>query len=59
MKKFYSFLFFLLAYTSCFTQTLPYKNPALPIDERVRDLLSRMTPEEKFWQMFMIPGDFG
>ena len=23
----------------------------------MKDLLSRMTPEEKFWQMFMIPGD--
>jgi beta-glucosidase len=36
---------------------LPYKNAALPIPERVKDLLSRMTPEEKFWQLFMIPGD--
>jgi beta-glucosidase len=35
----------------------PYKDPSLSIDARVRDLLSRMTPEEKFWQMFMIPGD--
>ena len=37
----------------------PYKNPELPVQERVNDLLSRMTPEEKFWQMFMIPGDLG
>lgn len=36
---------------------LPYKNPKLTIDQRVNDLLSRMTPEEKFWQLFMIPGD--
>lgn len=35
----------------------PYKNPKLPIEERVHDLLGRMTLEEKFWQMFMIPGD--
>lgn len=34
-----------------------YKNPETPIAERVDDLLSRMTPEEKFWQLFMIPGD--
>ncbi|WP_316804926.1 beta-glucosidase [Pedobacter nototheniae] len=34
-----------------------YKNPKAPIDARVNDLLSRMTPEEKFWQLFMIPGD--
>ncbi|MBL7848837.1 MAG: glycoside hydrolase family 3 C-terminal domain-containing protein [Cyclobacteriaceae bacterium] len=36
---------------------LPYKNPSLPINARVNDLLTRMTPEEKFWQLFMIPGD--
>jgi len=35
----------------------PYKDSNLPIETRVKDLLSRMTPEEKFWQMFMIPGD--
>jgi beta-glucosidase len=35
----------------------PYKDPKRPIDERVRDLLQRMTTEEKFWQLFMIPGD--
>ncbi|MBJ2174217.1 glycoside hydrolase family 3 C-terminal domain-containing protein [Aureibaculum sp. A20] len=35
----------------------PYKNSKLSVEERVNDLLSRMTLEEKFWQMFMIPGD--
>ena len=34
-----------------------YKNPALPTEQRVQDLLARMTPEEKFWQLFMLPGD--
>ena len=38
---------------------LPYKNASLPVEERVKDLLSRMTPEEKFWQLFMIPGEIG
>ena len=38
---------------------LPYKNPKLPIPVRVKDLLQRMTPEEKFRQLFMIPGDLG
>jgi len=38
-------------------QVLPYKNRGLPVEQRVEDLLSRMTPEEKFWQMFMIPGE--
>ncbi len=35
----------------------PYKDSTLPVDARVKDLLGRMTPEEKSWQMFMIPGD--
>ena len=33
------------------TEKLPYKNPQLPIDERVKDLLARMTLEEKVAQM--------
>ena len=37
--------------------TSPYKDPRLQVDARVRDLISRMTLEEKFWQLFMIPGD--
>lgn len=40
-------------------QVLPYKNFRLPVAVRVKDLLQRMTPEEKFWQLFMIPGDLG
>ncbi len=35
----------------------PYKNPAIPIEYRVKDLLSRMTLEEKFYQLFMIAHD--
>ena len=34
----------------------PYKDATLPIDDRVKDLLSHMTPEEKFWQLFMLAG---
>ncbi|WP_080779790.1 beta-glucosidase [Chryseobacterium phocaeense] len=34
-----------------------YKDPKQPVEARVQDLLKRMTPEEKFWQCFMIPGD--
>ena len=34
-----------------------YRDATLPVEERVRDLLARMTLEEKFWQLFMIPGD--
>ena len=39
------------------TNLAPYKNPGLPIETRVEDLLSRMTLEEKFWQVYMLPGD--
>ncbi len=35
----------------------PYRDASRPVEERVRDLLGRMTLEEKFWQLFMIPGD--
>jgi len=37
----------------------PYRNSSLPVQERVRDLLARMTSEEKFRQLFMLPGDLG
>lgn len=33
---------------------LPYKNPSLPIDQRVSDLLARMTIEEKAAQMMCL-----
>lgn len=38
-------------------QPLPYRDKKLPVEKRVQDLLGRMTLEEKFWQLFMIPGD--
>ena len=58
MKKSFVFIGFVLLSRIAFSQTiLPYKNYKLPIEERVKDLLGRMTPEEKFWQLFMIPGD--
>jgi beta-glucosidase len=59
MKKLFFFFVSLIFIHQIITaQTnFPYKNPSLPIEERVKDLLSRMTPEEKFWQLFMIPGD--
>ena len=34
-----------------------YKDSTLAIDARVRDLRGRMTLEEKFWQLWMVPGD--
>src|SRR5436190_15487877 len=47
----------LLIQTSFSQSVAPYKNAQLPVELRVKDLMSRMTPEEKFWQLFMIPGD--
>ncbi|GLR15638.1 glycoside hydrolase family 3 N-terminal domain-containing protein [Portibacter lacus] len=59
MSKLISFVllsfFATVGFASVTNDTLDYKNPKLPIEERVDDLLSRMTLEEKFWQMFMIP----
>lgn len=37
----------------------PYLNPSLPLHDRLNDLLSRMTLEEKVGQLLMLgPGDF-
>jgi hypothetical protein len=55
MKHLY--LFAILLFFTLFAkaqQVLPYKNPQLPVEARVADLLGRMTPEEKFRQLFMI-----
>ena len=46
-----------LASTASAQTGVPYRNPGLPTETRVRDLLGRMTLEEKFWQLFMVPGD--
>ncbi|MDD4604503.1 MAG: glycoside hydrolase family 3 C-terminal domain-containing protein [Bacteroidales bacterium] len=51
-------LIFLLVTQTAFSQnTPPYKDARLNLDQRVEDLLLRMTLEEKFWQMFMLPYD--
>ncbi len=55
MRTRYS-LFLILFAAQAQAQPL-YKNANAPIEQRVNDLLRRMTPEEKFWQLFMIPGD--
>ena len=50
-------MFFLIVSWAAKGQALPYKNPALPIDARINDLLHRMTKEEKFRQLFMVALD--
>src|SRR5690242_10559948 len=37
--------------SACVAQQLPYQNPSLPMEQRVSDLLSRMTLEEKISQL--------
>jgi beta-glucosidase len=60
MKKIPVLFFLVLTSHFVSAQTVPaYKRPELSIDVRVKDLLQRMTAEEKFWQLFMIPGDLG
>ncbi|MEO8334434.1 MAG: glycoside hydrolase family 3 N-terminal domain-containing protein [bacterium] len=34
-----------------------YRDTSATVDARVHDLVGRMTLDEKFWQLFMIPGD--
>jgi beta-glucosidase len=47
-----AFLFFCLLFiTSLFAQQPKYKNANLPIDQRVEDLIVRMTLEEKVAQL--------
>ena len=49
-------LFFLAAKSDAQDPVPAYKNPNLPVDERVQDLLNRMTIEEKARQLDMYSG---
>lgn len=58
MRKVSVVLILLSIYINLLSNTKhPYQNPRLSIEIRISDLLTRMTLEEKFWQMYMIPGD--
>ncbi|OGY87624.1 MAG: hypothetical protein A2233_01585 [Candidatus Kerfeldbacteria bacterium RIFOXYA2_FULL_38_24] len=39
---------------NCHQINLPYQNPTLPIDQRVTDLMNRMTDKEKIGQMVLV-----
>lgn len=39
---------------NCHQVNLPYQNPTLPIDQRVADLITRMTNAEKIGQMVLV-----
>jgi len=45
---------FLVHVINISAQTPPYLNPALPIDQRVNDLMSRMSLDEKIGQMMQV-----
>ena len=49
--SFLLFLICLLSISNLFSQSFPYQNPELSIEERVNDLVSRMTLEEKIGQL--------
>lgn len=55
--RFIALALFLLLPTASTAQLLPYRDPRLPVARRVADLLPRMSLEEKFWQLYMTPGD--
>jgi len=46
----------LMIITVCAVEAQPYRDSTLSTSARVHDLLSRMTLEEKFWQLFMLAG---
>lgn len=54
MRTFYLFIF--IGLTSILSAQI-YKDPSKATSLRVEDLLSRMTWEEKCYQLFMVPGD--
>lgn len=49
-------LYIFIGFTSVLTAQI-YKDPNQETPIRIQDLLSRMTWEEKCWQLFMVPGD--
>ncbi|MBN2280940.1 MAG: glycoside hydrolase family 3 C-terminal domain-containing protein [Candidatus Marinimicrobia bacterium] len=56
MYKWTFFLWMVLC-ISCGKSRDSYKDSSLDIEKRIDILLEQMTLEEKFWQLFMIPGD--
>ena len=61
MKKLYvltiSLILCLIFNSNIKAQNEPYKNPSLPIEQRVDDLVSRMTLDEKISQMMNEAGN--
>ena len=51
MKKLFLAVVFAFSLTTLWAQRLPYKDSRLPVNERVNDLLGRMTLAEKVGQL--------
>ncbi|MCX2681627.1 glycoside hydrolase family 3 C-terminal domain-containing protein [Galbibacter sp. EGI 63066] len=58
MIKKFSLILFLIGSLSINAQKYPYQDAFLPVEERVQDLLDRMSLEEKVRQMDMYKGEF-
>jgi beta-glucosidase len=57
MTKLRTLVLIALSSVPALAQPAPYKDSTLSVDARVRDLIGRMTVDEKFWQLYMTPGD--
>ena len=56
MRYFFSFLFLFITVNMFSQNKFPFQNPKLPIEQRVKDLLSRMTVAEKAGQLNQLNG---
>lgn len=57
MKKYWTLFLVLFGFQAMQSQTaLPYQNAALPMEKRIKDLLSRMTLDEKVGQLNQLNG---
>ena len=56
IKHLFTIVIALIALTGSAAAKYPYRDATLPIDQRVEDLLSRMTIEEKAGQLVCLMG---
>lgn len=56
MKYFFSFLFLFIGINTFSQNKLSFQNPKLPVEQRVKDLLARMTVAEKAGQLNQLNG---
>lgn len=58
ITKFFTLLLVASGISGNAQPTPPYKNRLLPTEQRVNDLLGRMNATEKFWQLFIMAGEY-